>query len=225
MINCKHLNVAPQNVSQTKRPFSQRWNESSSSSKRRWTRCYSNFNGSICMVILIWWLNSLFNILIETHRFSKDIPSFGRGSLANVTYQFSDEVLSALLQFMRAKNWSASAVNRGHLWESSFVFLNRLPCEIGDIMHDKNEFNLPFFRAEHVYEVFSKEFKTLHPNSVVPTKSWFLSIWKGKVATSNCVVLAVSLSVVCASDFAISLQTLFKELFHVINQEPQTTSW
>ena len=62
--------------------------------------------------------------------------------------------------------------------ESIMSFFIRLCRACGDQMPDRDEVHLPFNRKKDVYQHFLNERQLLNDSKYVPTKSYFLRVWK-----------------------------------------------
>lgn len=57
-------------------------------------------------------------------------------------------------------------------------YLERLAEDTGDRMPDRNEYHLPFFKKQDVYDAFEKDFELLHRGKQKPSPDYFFRTWK-----------------------------------------------
>lgn len=103
--------------------------------------------------------------LVRAFRFSRDLQSSVRGSLARAR------------RALNANEARGDAVPHMQEKDSVITYLERIADNTGDRMPDVNEVHLPFFKKTDVYDHFLKDFAELHSRNP-PSFNYFCKIWR-----------------------------------------------
>lgn len=122
--------------------------------------------------------------LKKAFRFSPDLISEVRRQPNSVFTNLPDGIreayhsASSCRSSMSGNNDNSDSFHTSLGMDSIILFLDRIVEDTADLMPDRDEIHLPFFRKNDVYELFVRDFKKLYPKSLVPTSSYFYYIWK-----------------------------------------------
>ena len=102
-------------------------------------------------------------------------------SFLSQSFHFSRDLQSAIkVLFKKGKVHhdpsTANIIRRSDGKDSIICFLERLANDTADKMPDTEEQHLPFFQKKEVYELFCKEFQSLHI-SAPPSIPYFSNVW------------------------------------------------
>lgn len=117
------------------------------------------------------------SFLLGAFRFSNDLISSVRN---NVSRTRTPSSIGATEPVPGQLASAAPSVNTGpesHNRDSIRSFLERTAESTGDMMPDNNEYHLPFYKKNEVYDEFKSDFKFLYPSRPIPSYPYFVTVW------------------------------------------------